>query len=414
MRPLARWLEVLSPGSGHLVGGAFEDLTIMPVYRVPPDCAPSREGATLQCAEFSLRAHAGGVDRARLMVALWAPWVRAGGVAAALERLAPLADRAVLAGIEAVRADHPELDLLIGVEAAGERVRGKLYVMRPTPDVAVDFDEIAVRVLGLTGVSASWVRRCIGELGRSPAFVASDLLGARESAGKLYFGFDGPEEAREHLVRLGSPWLTERLDEVVRAVSDNPVNRLVLTLRGRGDRTVDLTLHAHTRDLPALGPELMAAWSSLGVRARELLGRPLTPSYVSWLDGEKRAESLYYQVGLTEAELASAAAPAIGGAPIRPDQGLDGTRAGPVYLSPADLAKLASSTEPPRPREPVSPPGKQGPDGAPGGLRPGPDGTPGGRKPGPDSQKEVRVSGPVGFPGFPRPRRTRPPGVEQG
>jgi hypothetical protein len=340
MSALARWLELLAPGAGDFVRGPFEALTLMPVYRVPPGCAPTVEGATFQCAEFSLRACGGEVDQARMMAALWAPWVRPGGVAAALQRLAPDATPDLLAALEQLRADHPQLDLLVGMDAGGA-VRGKLYVMRATPDDPIDLGVIAERALALVGVAPSWVRRSLDEMVVEPAFFALDLCGERTSGGKLYFAFERAGVVRAHLERLGADWLVERLDAVVQQVSDNPVGRWVITLRGRGDRTVDVTLHAHLARLPPLSGPVERAWERLRSLARAELGRELTPSYVSWMQAEQRVESLYYQVGLTQAELSPEVAPILRGGRIRPNQGLDGGRAGPVYLSEVDLAKLA-------------------------------------------------------------------------
>jgi hypothetical protein len=285
MKCLRQWLDTLSPGLGSAMGPAFDELSVMPVYRLPPECAPSRDGAYFRCAEFSIRSDAQGVQRGRMMVALWAPWSSSERIVRALCSVEPGYSSELLDRVRWAHETYPDLDFLLGLAAdAKGGVRGKVYVMRPSHTDLPAFDEIATDLLAAAGVSRDWTASAIETVGRGPMFFALDLLPDGRAGGKLYFGFEDPTPVAGLLEQLQRPWLRAQLDEVARNVSSNPVGRMVLTLRARGAETSDVTLHAHLASLPTVTPALQSAWEDTEALAGEVLGRPLDLSYVSWLD----------------------------------------------------------------------------------------------------------------------------------
>lgn len=290
--PLTSWLKLIAPHNGHDVAEAIERLPLRPVYSDLNDGGDPRPF----CAEWSLRSGASGIDTARVMVAVDTQQCKRGLLNQTLESLSGTPER-LRSLAEALLADRPDLDLLLGFALAEATPRAKLYVLRPTLRPIAGFEQLSADILRLAGVDPNWTREQIEMADQAPAFFALDLRADGSSSGKLYFSFDHESKVESLLERLGAEPLCQKLHQITGHVSDNPNGRLVVTTRASSASTLDVTLHAHLQALPSLSPALEVAWANLKQRAQDHRLRPLKYSYASWLHGPSPAESLYYTFG---------------------------------------------------------------------------------------------------------------------
>ncbi len=291
--PLRTWLSVVAPGADD-AAEALRTIPVRPVYEEP---APDTRSALRRWwgAEWSVRVglDSGAIDTARVMVPVDTPRVAPSGLSQALSSLAPASPPRLRRLADLLRRDRPDLDLLLGLDLGAAVARGKLYVMRPAGRPVADFADVCRAVLSQARVDAGWTSARLDEAGRHPAFLALDLRDDGAAAGKLYLSCDTVAEADRLLAVADRPRLRARLRAVTGHLGDHRIGRLVVTVRGRGAETVDVTLHAHLHGLPALDPRTTAAFASLSAEA-SARGLVLRPSYASWLDGPHPAESLYY------------------------------------------------------------------------------------------------------------------------
>jgi hypothetical protein len=287
--PLTEWLSTLSPEHGSKVAAAIDKVPLRTVYA--DQSGPS--DARILGAEWSVRAHQGGIDRARVMVATDTTRCPRGVIAAALQSVGntskPLR---VLAENLLVR--RKDLDLLLGFDLGEASPRAKLYVLQPAGRSIAGFSGLCEDILSIAGVHPSWTHEQMKLAEQVPAFLALDLRADAQTNGKLYFSFDRVDDADALLCSLKAESLRERLSAIEHHISDNPHGRLVVTTRGCGPDTVDITLHAHLKMLPELSPALDEAWRGLQAQAQQMGNRALYPSYASWMWGPQPAESLYY------------------------------------------------------------------------------------------------------------------------
>ncbi len=293
--PLTAWMNVIAPDTGSAVARTLETLPLRRVYESLEDGDEHRSF----CAEWSVRATSGGIDRARVMVPANTERCRPGQLLDALQSLkgtsAPMSALA-----EQLLNDRPDLDLLLGFALAEVPARAKLYVLRPAGRPIHAFAGLCRDVLSSAGIHPEWTRTQIALAERVPAFFALDLRTDGSSCGKLYFSFDHAVEVDAMLERLNAHSLRDTLQRIHSHVSNNPTGRLVVTTRASSNETIDVTLHAHLRSLPELSPALQSAWSDLQATAVEQGMRPLKFSYASWMQGPRPAESLYYTFGPTD------------------------------------------------------------------------------------------------------------------
>lgn len=294
--PLTEWLCALSPAHGAHVAAAIAKVPLRTVYADKADPADAR----ILGAEWSVRVHHGGVDRARVMVATDTSRCPPGVIDAALRSVGdtprPMRDLA-----EDLLARRKDLDLLLGFDLGELSPRAKLYVLQPAGRSVSGFSGLCEDILSLAGVHPSWSQEQIRLANRAPAFMALDLRADAQTNGKLYFSFDRVADTDALLSSLKAESLRHPLSAVERHLSDNPHGRLVVTARGCGPDTVDVTLHAHLETLPVLSPDLHQAFSSLRAQAQQMGSRDLFPSYASWLWGPRPAQSLYYSFRPPEA-----------------------------------------------------------------------------------------------------------------
>ncbi len=286
---LTQWLCSLSPEHGPRVVAAIESVPFRAVYSDQADPSDAR----ILGAEWSVRAHQGGVDRARIMVAVDTSRCPPGVLSSALQSVGdtpkPLG---VLA--ENLLIQRHDLDLLLGFDLSESVPRSKLYVLQPANRPITGFSGLCEDILSIAGVHTSWTHEQMKMAEQVPAFLALDLRANAQTNGKLYFSFDRVKDADALLSALQAEPLRERLNTIERHLSDNTHGRLVVTTRGCGTDTVDVTLHAHLQTLPELSPVLDDAWANLQVQAQQMGNRVLHPSYASWMWGPRPAESLYY------------------------------------------------------------------------------------------------------------------------
>lgn len=294
--PLAAWWRVLHPDGPALAIPTPASLPTRPVYEdPPPDTLPSAQ--RLFHAEWSLRHHLSSaqVDRARVMLPVHTAQASPGSLGAWLRALAPQAPPALPRLADRLHRDRPDLDLLVGVDFGGDSPRAKLYVLRPAGRPVANFRALSVDLLKTAQVHPDWTQRQIDAADRDPAFLALDLRADGGAAGKLYFAHSDPDDAHRTLRRLGRDRLCSTLDTLSPALAHNPTGTLVVTPRGAGSDTRDVTLHAHLGQLPALSEPLAHAVHALAAQARER-GWTLRPSFASWLDGPQPAQSAYYVI----------------------------------------------------------------------------------------------------------------------
>jgi hypothetical protein len=287
--PLTEWLCTLSPEHGPQVAAAIEKVPVRTVYTDKSDPSDAR----LYGAEWSVRAHQGGIDRARVMVATDTGRCPRGVIDAALQSVGntPKPLRVLAENLLVRRKD---LDLLLGFDLSETSPRTKLYVLQPAGRSVAGFSGLCEDILSIAGVHPSWTHEQMKLAEQVPTFLALDLRADAQTSGKLYFSFDRVDDADALLCSLKAEPLRERLSALERHISDNPHGRLVVTTRGCGPDTVDVTLHAHLKTLPELSPALNQAWMGLQAQAQQMGSRVLYPSYASWMWGPQPAESLYY------------------------------------------------------------------------------------------------------------------------
>lgn len=284
MTPLDRWLDALLPGAAARYGRmltalphrpTFEDLRLWSSSGLPAELVH-----TLESTEWSEREGAPGLRFASTVDPERLP---KGWLTAAMRRISPTLAPEPIAAFETRRPGG----LLIGVDEAEDRVRAKLYVYPDRRDAPFD----PTPALQTVGVDAAAVADQLDALGLQLAFVALDLLPDGAGGAKLYLDPGGKDAAADVLRRLGDDALAEQAEALPAAVDDDPFGT-VLTLRWRGDRHVDTTLHARALRLDVadwLGPTLGARWAELNE-----LGPALHPTHVSWI-GDVR--TVYYMLG---------------------------------------------------------------------------------------------------------------------
>jgi len=280
---------MLSPEHGAKVASAIDKVPLRTVYTDKSDPSDAR----ILGAEWSIRAHQEGVDRARVMVATDTRRCPPGVLDAALQSVGdtPKPLRVLAENLLRRRRD---LDLLLGFDLGEATPRSKLYVLQPAGSPVQGFSGLCEDILSIAGVDPGWTHEQMKLAERVPAFLALDLKADAQTTAKLYFSFDRMSDGDALLAALNAEPLRERLHAINANLSDNPHGRLVVTTRGRGSETVDVTLHAHLKDLPQLAPALDEAWESLKTQAQHRGGHTLFPSYTSWVWGPRPSESLYY------------------------------------------------------------------------------------------------------------------------
>lgn len=287
--PLTEWLCTLSPEHGPQVAAAIDKVPLRTVYSDQSDPSDAR----IHGAEWSVRAHQDGVDRARVMVATDTSRCPPGVLDGALQSVGDTPKPLRVLAENLLQRRH-DLDILLGFDLGEDPPRSKLYVLQPAGGPVAGFSGLCEDILSIAGVHPSWTHEQMKLAEQVPAFLALDLRADAQTNGKLYFSFDRVNDADALLLALQAEPLRERLSAIERHLSDNPHGRLVVTTRGCGSDTVDVTLHAHLRTLPELSPALDEAWTDLRAQARRMGNRTLYPSYASWMEGPRSAESLYY------------------------------------------------------------------------------------------------------------------------
>ena len=287
--PLSEWLCMLSPEHGAKVAAAIDKVPLRTVYTDQSDPSDAR----ILGAEWSVRAHQDGVDRARVMVAVDTSRCPPGVLGAALKSVGDTPKQLRVLAENLLQRRH-DLDLLLGFDLGETTPRAKLYVLQPGGRPIAGFSGLCEDILSIAGVHPSWTHEQMKLAEQVPAFLALDLRADAQTNGKLYFSFDRVADADAVLSSLQAEPLRERLSSIESHVSDNPHGRLVVTTRGCESETVDVTLHAHLQTLPELSPALNEAWASLRTQAQEMKNHTLYPSYASWMWGPRPSESLYY------------------------------------------------------------------------------------------------------------------------
>jgi hypothetical protein len=290
--PLTAWMNIIAPDSGSAVARALETLPLQRAYESLEDGDEHRSF----CAEWSVRATAGGIDRARVMVPADTDQCQPGQLMNALQSLKGTSEK-MSALAEQLLRDRPDLDLLLGFALAEVPARAKLYILQPRGRPVEAFTDLCRDVLATAGIDTTWTYSQVALAEQVPAFFALDLRADGASSGKLYFSFDEETKVDALLERLNADSLRDTLQRIHGNVSDNPNGRLVVTTRASASETVDVTLHAHLHSLPALNPALQSAWADLQNLAIDRNMRPLKYSYASWMQGPCPAESLYYTFG---------------------------------------------------------------------------------------------------------------------
>jgi hypothetical protein len=220
--------------------------------------------------EFSVRQRGTELDASRVAITLNIDRLHRDDVANTMAWIDPSLPLGPARFVDSLVSLHSDLDVVIGATRREWDWLGKVYLLAGSRSPEQAWPQLH-GFLKSCGMSPNWQDRVVDAWGL-PTMVAADLVGGHPLTAKMYFRVEGDAP--------GGLGVNARLPDAT---------EWVVSVRGDGNDTVDVTLHARIDFdvepwLPKELAEVLQRWQAV---------TNIVPTHLSWMGS---ATTLYYQV----------------------------------------------------------------------------------------------------------------------